>query len=160
MLFRSPEQPLPLPSETPHLLERLAKTHEGQNISTTIQYALQQRATEVVNRHAELQRGNNVNNMAAIIIENETGKVLAYVGNVTNLANLQQGDKVDVITAPRSTGSILKPFLYAAMLDEGTLLPNMLLPDVPTYINGFVPQNYNKDYDGAIEAHQIGRAHV
>ena len=149
-----PEQPLPLPSETPHLLERLAKTHEGQNVSTTIQYALQQRATEVVNRHAELQRGNNVNNMAAIIIENETGKVLAYVGNVTNLANLQQGDKVDVITAPRSTGSILKPFLYAAMLDEGTLLPNMLLPDVPTYINGFVPQNYNKDYDGAIEAHR------
>jgi len=148
-----PDKPLPLPADAPHLLERLAQTNRGEEIITTIRYHLQQRAVEVVNRHALHQSGNKVNNVAAVILENETGRVLAYVGNVTDRANNEQGEKVDVIAAPRSTGSIIKPFLYAAMLDEGTLLPSMLLSDVPTYINGFVPQNYSKTYDGAVEAH-------
>ena len=147
-----PDKPLPLPTDAPHLLERLAQTNSGENISTTIRYHLQQRAVEIVNRHALHQSGNNVNNVAAIIIENETGRVLAYVGNVTGRTNNEQGEKVDIITASRSTGSIIKPFLYAAMLDEGTLLPSMLLPDIPTYINGFVPQNYSKSFDGAVPA--------
>ena len=156
-----PDKPLPLPSDAPHLLERLAqtnfctniRTNNCTNIRTTVLYHLQQRAVEVVNRHAMQQSGNNVNNMAAIILENETDRMLAYVGNVTGRADNEQGEKVDIITAPRSTGSILKPFLFAAMLDEGTLLPSMLLPDIPVYINGFAPQNYSKSFDGAVEAH-------
>jgi penicillin-binding protein 1C len=149
-----PEKPLPLPSGAPHLLEQLTQTHEGRSNRTTLRYALQQRTNEVVARHVQRQRGNNVYNMAALILENETGSVLAYTGNAPAYPAAEQGEKVDIITAPRSTGSILKPFLYAAMLDEGVLLPAMLLPDVPTYINGFAPQNYLKSYDGAVEAHR------
>jgi penicillin-binding protein 1C len=150
-----PDKPLLLPSDAPHLLERLAKTGEGTNYHVAVQYALQQRANEVVARHARQQRGNNVNNMAAIVLENETGRVLAYVGNAPGAGESDsQGEKVDIIMSPRSTGSILKPFLYAAMLDDGALLPGMLLPDVPTYINGFVPQNYALSYDGAVAAHE------
>jgi penicillin-binding protein 1C len=145
-----PGAPLPLPVVAPHLLERLAKTQEGETIRTTLRYDLQQRATEVLNRHAHHQRGNKVNNMAAIILDNETRHVLAYVGNVNGDGH---GEQVDVITAPRSAGSIIKPLLYAAMLDEGLLLPDMLVPDVPTYINGFVPQNYDKTFNGAVAAH-------
>jgi penicillin-binding protein 1C len=171
-----PDAPLPLPADAPHLLERLAKTQEGKNIRTTLRYDLQQRAIETVNRHARHQRGNNVNNLAALIIDNETQCVLAYVGNVSpqtpeggiEAPNPQrgllgnsivppsgaEGAYVDVITAPRSSGSILKPLLYAAMIDEGLLLPDMLVPDVPVYINGFVPQNYDKSFNGAVEAHR------
>ncbi len=149
-----PDKPLSLPAEAPHLLERLAKTNAGENIRTTLSYHLQQRAVEVVNRRAPEQRSNLVNNMAALIIENETGHVLAYVGNVTGRGSNEQGEMVDMVTAPRSTGSILKPFLYAAMFDEGTLLPATLVPDVPTYINGFVPQNFANSYDGAVNAHE------
>ncbi|MCD8079685.1 MAG: penicillin-binding protein 1C, partial [Bacteroides sp.] len=54
--------------------------------------------------------------------------------------------------SPRSTGSILKPFLYGAMLQEGELLPHTLLPDIPMNINGFTPQNFNKQYEGAVPA--------
>lgn len=147
-----PDAPLPLPVDAPHLLEQLAKTQEGKNIRTTLRYDLQQRATGVINRHAYRQRGNNVNNLAALIIDNETRCMMAYVGNV-NVLGGGHGEQVDMITAPRSTGSILKPLLYAAMLDEGLLLPDMLVPDVPTYINGFVPQNYDKTFDGAVAAH-------
>jgi penicillin-binding protein 1C len=59
---------------------------------------------------------------------------------------------VDIITAPRSTGSLLKPFLYAAMLEAGELLPATLVPDVPTHIAGFTPENFDRGYEGAVPA--------
>jgi len=59
---------------------------------------------------------------------------------------------VDIITAPRSTGSILKPLLYAAMLEAGELLPGELVADIPTRIGGFAPQNYSRSYQGAVPA--------
>src|SRR5690606_37334158 len=59
---------------------------------------------------------------------------------------------VDIITATRSTGSILKPLLYASMLDESQLLPTSLVPDIPTQISGYSPQNFSNTYDGAVTA--------
>src|SRR5699024_9771672 len=76
-----------------------------------------------------------------------------YHGNPRNHQQ-RHGGKLDIITAPRSTGSILKPFLYAWMLDEGSLLPHMLVPDVPTQIAGYAPKNYSLSYDGAVPAHR------
>ena len=63
------------------------------------------------------------------------------------------GYQVDVITSPRSTGSVLKPFLYAAMLNDGLILPGTLIADTPLNINGFTPQNFNKTFYGAVPAH-------
>jgi penicillin-binding protein 1C len=74
------------------------------------------------------------------------------VGNVTDLDDSANGSSVDVVVAPRSSGSILKPFLYAAMLDEGTLLPRTLVPDYPLYTAGFAPSNFSKTFDGAVPA--------
>ena len=59
---------------------------------------------------------------------------------------------MDIIRRPRSTGSILKPLLYAAMLDDGSLTPRMLLPDVPTHYEGFSPENFDRQYRGAVPA--------
>ena len=59
---------------------------------------------------------------------------------------------VDIIRRPRSTGSILKPLLYAAMLEDGSLTPRMLLPDVPTHYEGFPPENFDRQYRGAVRA--------
>ena len=80
-----------------------------------------------------------------------TNKVIAYCGNV-HFDKKKSGNQVDVIRSPRSTGSILKPFLYYAMLQEGEILPNTLLPDVPVNINGFTPQNFNQQFEGAVPA--------
>ena len=59
---------------------------------------------------------------------------------------------MDIIRRPRSTGSILKPLLYAAMLEDGSLTPRMLLPDVPTHYEGFAPENFDRQYRGAVRA--------
>ncbi|MDR3235530.1 MAG: penicillin-binding protein 1C [Prevotellaceae bacterium] len=149
-----PEKPLPLPMSAPHALERLAKSHEGEHIVGTLHASLQQRAAQVVNDHAKQWQGNEVHNAAALIIDNRSSSVLAYVGNVANRHDKAHGEDVDIITSWRSTGSILKPFLYAALLDEGELLPGTLLPDIPVYISGFAPQNFNKTFDGATPAYE------
>ncbi len=49
---------------------------------------------------------------------------------------------------------MLKPFLYSAALTSGDLLPEMLLPDIPTYISGYSPKNYYLNYDGAVRANE------
>lgn len=149
-----PDAPLPLPDEAPHLLERLAAATPGRRLATSVRRGLQQQVQGTVDRYAAEYRSNHVRNLAALIADVETGEVLAYAGNARPGKNQSEaGSQVDIITAPRSTGSILKPFLYAAMLDDGQLLPSMLVSDVPLNINGFTPQNYNKTFHGAVPAH-------
>lgn len=148
-----PDKPLPLPNLAPHLLDRLASQQPGQRLQSSIDGGLQRIANEIVDRYAQTYKSNHIYNLAAIIAEVESGRVLAYVGNasIDNISG--RGEQVDIITSPRSTGSVLKPFLYAAMLNEGFLLPSTLLNDTPLNINGFTPQNFNRSYYGAVPAH-------
>jgi penicillin-binding protein 1C len=64
----------------------------------------------------------------------------------------RHGEHVDVVRSPRSTGSILKPLLYAAMLESGEVLPRPADPDVPTHIGAFHPENFDRTYAGAVPA--------
>jgi penicillin-binding protein 1C len=146
-----PDKPIPLPRIASHLLTRVSQ--EGlaqQKVRSTVELELQQRVEQILNDHHQRLKGNEVHNACALVLDVETGEVLAYAGNVNT--DHEHGRDVDVINAPRSTGSILKPFLYAAMLDDGRILSKTLLPDVPTVINGFAPKNFTKEYDGAVPA--------
>lgn len=149
-----PDEPKSPPRAARHLLIRIANDGLSQKrVITTIDKNLQHRVEQIVGEHHERLSGNQVFNAAAIVVEVKTGKILAYAGNIPKVKPEHQSE-VDVIASPRSTGSILKPFLYAAMLDEGKILPKTLLPDVPVMINGFAPQNFTKQYDGAVPADQ------
>jgi penicillin-binding protein 1C len=148
-----PDEPHPLPRLARHLLGRVSKAgHAEMKVRSTIQSALQLRVEQIVNEHHQRLKGNQIFNAAALVVEVNTGNVLAYVGNADIKEKGSFSESVDIVTAPRSTGSILKPFLYAAMLDAGKILPRTLLPDVPTMISGFSPKNFSKDYDGAVAA--------
>lgn len=145
-----PQKPFDVPQIAPHLLEKIAKTNRGEKIKTTINTHVQEQANEIVRQYYNLYKQNQVYNISMLVVEVKTRNVVAYVGNSPTDKNHQKD--VDVISAPRSTGSILKPFLYASMLDDGELLPNTLIPDIPTQISGYSPQNYNLTYDGAVPA--------
>lgn len=146
-----PESPRPVPMMAPHLLDRMKRDGMAQTqLISTLQYDAQQRVSEILQDHYERLSANQVFNAAAVVIEVKTGHVIAYVGNVRTAQ--EHDPAVDIVRAPRSTGSILKPFLYAAALDEGKLLPSSILPDVPTLIDGFAPQNFSRQYDGAVAA--------
>jgi penicillin-binding protein 1C len=78
--------------------------------------------------------------------------MLKQVGNIFHPGDPSLESNVDVIGAPRSPGSTLKPLLYAAMLHDGYILPNTLIADIPTQIAGYHPENFDLGYDGAIPA--------
>jgi len=127
-----PGKPLPLPQLAPHLLTTLmAQGNTGQRVRTTLDGELQRRAAENCDRYSARLVANEVHNAAALIIDVPTGEVRAYIGNL-GTASADHAPKVDIVRAQRSTGSLLKPFLYADMLQSGELLPDMLIADVPT----------------------------
>lgn len=153
-----PPRPHPIPDFAPHLGNRLKRSVKSSfdnryRFQTTLNKRLQVRSAEIIKRHHKLLASNGINNAAAIILEVKTGNVLSYVGNIHDLRDREHGNFVDIITAPRSTGSILKPLLYAAMLQEGEILPSSLIPDIPTRMGGFAPQNYSQKYQGAVPAY-------
>ncbi|TXE12859.1 penicillin-binding protein 1C [Seonamhaeicola algicola] len=145
-----PKKPYPLPQIAPHVLQKLTKTHQGQTLKTTINVSLQKQVNTIVKQHYNVLKQNEINNAAVLVLNVKTRQVLAYVGN-TPTTKTHQKD-VDIIDKPRSTGSILKPFLYAAMLDAGDMLPNTLVADVPSQFGSYNPENFNKTYAGAIPA--------
>ena len=146
-----PNHPHSLPDLAPHLVTRLYKQQPGQHVQTTIQRSLQMQTEEVLSRWNEEFSQNGIHNLAALVVDLASNQVLAYSGNVGFKSN-SAGSQVDIIQSLRSTGSILKPFLYCAMLQEGVMLPKELLPDVPINIGGFAPKNFSLQYDGAAQA--------
>ena len=148
-----PDSPAQLPNDAPHLLESLAAGNmKGQRIISSVQVPLQQRLQQIVNGYARQYSANHIYNIAAIVADVETGNILAYAGNETHRNGPIPSQNVDIINAERSTGSLLKPILYAAMLHEGMILPSTLIADIPLNIGGFSPRNYNRTFQGAAPA--------
>ena len=146
-----PDEPHPLPQTAPHLVSRFYKERNGQYTRSTIDRGIQTHIEDLAERWSNEFNRSDIRNLAILVIDIPANQVAAYCGNV-HFDRKQGGNQVDVIQAPRSTGSILKPFLYYAMLQEGSLLPDMLLPDIPININGYTPQNFSMQYEGAVPA--------
>jgi penicillin-binding protein 1C len=153
----SVEEPLPgmpnqLPRKTPHLTTLLYLNNKGKKIRTTIDPELQERVNEIINSRQKELENNYIYNSACIITDIMTGNVLAYTGNSSPEGTNDHGREVDIIQSERSTGSILKPFLYAGMLQSGDILPGSLVPDIPTRFSGFSPKNFDHSFSGAVHA--------
>ncbi|MFN8436160.1 MAG: penicillin-binding protein 1C [Cytophagales bacterium] len=150
-----PEKPQILPQLAPHLINKaIHDGHEGTVIQSSILYDYQQRLLQQVTSYSNRLQINGVNNAAAVIIDLQKSKILAYVGNTTDPKNLHQ-NYVDIVNAKRSYGSLLKPFLFAHMLNEGQITPQMLEADIPTNINGYAPENFDKSYEGSVPASTV-----
>ena len=148
ILEELPQKPYPLPQIAPHLLQKINKRSEGKFVKTTIDKKLQQQTNEIVFNHYNQLKENGIYNIAVLVLDVKNRRVLTYIGN--SPTDIKHQKDVDIIDKPRSTGSILKPFLYAAMLDSGELLANTLVADVPTNFGSYQPENFDKKYSGAI----------
>lgn len=146
-----PDEPHALPQIAPYLVSRFYQERNGEYSRSTINKGIQIQVEDLAERWSNEFGRSDIRNLAILVIDIPSNQVVAYCGNV-HFDRKQGGNQVDVIQAPRSTGSILKPFLYYAMLQEGSLLPDMLLPDVPVNINGFTPQNFSMQFEGAVPA--------
>lgn len=149
-----PTGTLPLPMLAPHLLDRVQKEGlKGQMVLSTLDVRLQQEALAVVASMGQQLASGTAHNAGALIADVATGDVLAYVGNVPGLG-YQYNGYVDMVTASRSSASVIKPFLYAGMLEDGLLLPKELVFDTPLTIGTFSPQNASHSFSGVVEANR------
>jgi penicillin-binding protein 1C len=148
-----PEHPNPYPMHAYHLVNRAAKEIPNKNsqIETSIDINLQIQINEIANNYNQRYKTNQINNIACLVLDVESGNALAYVANA-DINSATPEKAIDMIKAKRSTGSILKPFLYAASLSAGEILPKTLLKDTPLRIGSFSPENYDKTFDGAVSA--------
>lgn len=145
-----PQPAAPLPQVAMQLLTHAIKEgRAGQMVRTTIDMHTQREAERIVQHHALELRNRHIYNTGAIIASVRSGEILAYVGNTPGLSSEHNG-YVDVATGLRSTGSILKPFLYAAALEDGIILPSQLVKDIPTKYRGYSPANASKRFSGAV----------
>ena len=152
-----PGKPMPLPQNAPHLLNRFKAERVNLNIpntriTSTLDENIQLKVNAILKRYNNRYRANDINNISALVLDARTGQVVSYVGNIYQPENTELQSHVDMIKAPRSPGSTLKPLLYASMLNDGFILPHTIIPDIPTQIAGYSPQNYDLGYDGAIAA--------
>jgi penicillin-binding protein 1C len=145
-----PGKAMDLPNHTPHLTEWIRQSPHNNQTQTTINYNIQKEVNAQVMNHLKTWQSNQVYNAAVIVIDVSTGDVLAYTANST--VSDTPFYYVDMLRSERSTGSLLKPILYAGMLEDGELLPQQLVKDTPIHFDNYAPQNFTKDFQGAVEA--------
>ena len=143
-----PGEPLPLPSWAGHYVENAPA---GKRTRTSLRFSLQKAVQAAADRMSDNLAAEGIADLAVVVMDNAEGQVVAYVGNAS-AGRKRPGAQVDIARSPRSTGSILKPFLYEAALAEGNILPHTLLPDIPVNLGGFAPQNFDRQFYGAVPA--------
>ncbi len=154
-----PLRPKPLPRMAPHLLDTLLQDHQRSRdpnkvprFETSINHGMQRSAMQIAKHHAQTLLQSDVNNLAMLVIDNRSFEVLAYVGNAPSVKADKNGLAIDLVQRPRSTGSTLKPFLFANMIQQGEILPETLVDDTPIRYSGYRPKNFFRDFRGAVRA--------
>ncbi|EAK9946706.1 penicillin-binding protein 1C [Campylobacter lari] len=133
----------------PHLARRFLADKE--KIISSIDKKIQIKFEEKAKEYSYKLQQKGIKNLAILLADTKTNKVLAYVGS-NDFYDFASFGQVDGVIAKRSVGSTLKPLLFAFAIDEGLIVPESLMLDVPTYFSNFAPQNANKKYHGFVSA--------
>ena len=138
-------RPIAPPRLAPHYARRVASGN------TTLDLAQQQTIERSIADFLTREHSRGLHNAAAILIHAPTREVRAYVGSAGFL-NSSIAGQVDGVTAKRSPGSALKPFIYALAFEEGIIQPHTLLDDAPRRFSAYNPENSDRGFLGPIPA--------
>ncbi|MBF0162440.1 MAG: penicillin-binding protein 1C [Magnetococcales bacterium] len=138
-------------SWAPHVAQRLLAESPGADghtvLRSTLDGPLQRFTLDVLNRQLQQLQHQHVQDGAALVVDNASGQVLAYVGHAGPAVRA-----VDGVQAPRQAGSTLKPFLYQLALEQRWLTAASLLEDSPVEVGtergSYQPQNYDRRFRG------------
>lgn len=147
-----PQGPQALPQLADHYLNFYQKENSTEHlIQSSIDVNLQKKVRQVLRSNYALLKNDGIHNASVLVLDVKRNEVLSYAGNISGL-KAEHAGYVDLVQAQRSTGSLLKPFLYASLLNEGQILPKTLIQDIPSFYDGFAPKNFNRTYDGMVHA--------
>lgn len=137
-----------LPRMAPHLSQKL-RYSDRHEIQSSIDLNTQLKTEKLVADFIRSQRLRGIRNAAAVVVDNSSMEVVAYVGSA-DFADTIDAGQVNGAKAIRQPGSTLKPLIYALGFDEGIYTPKTIVTDVPVYIQGYSPENYDKQYTGYV----------
>ena len=120
-------------------------------IQTYIRADLQAKTEEIARTYMRSIQHFGIYNAAILVIDNQTRNVLAYLGS-TNFEDSKHAGQVDGVRAYRSPGSALKPLVYGLAFERGLITPKTMLIDVPKDFDGYMPENYNRKFNGYVPA--------
>ena len=151
-IFLGPNSPRPREDLAPHIARRLLKENPpGSSIISTLESQIQRFVLDRLVHHLLPLRIQNVKDGAVLVVENQTGNVLAYVSHSGDPLSARF---VDGVQAMRQAGSTLKPFLYGLAFDQRILTPASLLDDSPLDIavssGVYQPGNYDSQFKGFV----------
>ncbi|MDX1391921.1 MAG: penicillin-binding protein 1C, partial [Rheinheimera sp.] len=141
-----------LPFAAPHFINQLQSQalQQGRfytSLQADTQQAMQRQLRSYLRRHSD----QGFTNASALLIKRSTLQVLAWLGSA-DFDNATIAGQVDGVTAPRSPGSALKPFVYALALQQGLIHPQTLLNDLPRRFGSFNPENFDRQFAGPLSA--------
>ncbi|MCB1045348.1 MAG: transglycosylase domain-containing protein [Acidobacteria bacterium] len=145
------------PFHSVHAILRIQEEARGlaydRPVRTSLDLDVQDQVDQLAYQHVSSYRGLGAGNVAAIVLDVTNGEVLAYVGSAfyDDVAN---GGRLNYARIPRSTGSVLKPFLFAYAMETGCLKPQEILADLPIHLvhpsGQYTVSNYDDDYLGPL----------
>ena len=139
------------------LREVLPPGERGHGVTkTTLDLGLQEDTEGLVRTHLAALASLGAKNAAVIVVDNEGGEVLAWVGSGSYWDDSIAG-QVDMVRARRQPGSTLKPFVYALAFADGHSAAEAV-PDVPTRFaeqgGTYAPGNFDGTFEGPISARE------
>lgn len=139
-----------IPKLASHLAYRLKNSYPGKDIiKTCLNPSTQYKCENIVGQYSKRIYFKNIKNAIALVVDNKSRNILAYVGSA-DFNNNEDGGQVDGIRAVRSPGSTLKPLLYGLAMDAGLVTPKTIITDVPVSFEGYEPENYDDKFYGEI----------
>jgi penicillin-binding protein 1C len=148
------QQPL---KRAPHFCLRIQEQFKQHDeVRTSLYLNMQETVEALLTNHLRSWKQKGVMNGAALVIDNGSREILAYLGS-ENFEDASAHGQVDAVKALRSPGSTMKPLLYAMLMDKGTLTPKSRLLDTPYDAEGFFAENYDGNYSGLVSADEALR---
>ncbi len=143
-----PSLSISAPFHAPLLARRLHQAHpRSPDIQTTLDFELQYRVAQLARQYA--RRLPEKSSVGILVVSHQTGACRAYAGSAAFLDARRFGH-VDMVTAVRSPGSTLKPFLYALAMDAGLIHSASLLSDAPRIHTDYRPGNFSGGFHGPV----------
>jgi penicillin-binding protein 1C len=136
-----------MPMLAPHLAARLRGEGLDGVVRTTLDAGQQQGVVTLAAREAAFMDPNA--SLAALVVDDHSRKILAYVGGDDFFG---VHGMVDMVRARRSPGSTLKPFIYGMAMDDSLIVPDTLIEDAPMDLGGYAPRDFDGGFAGMVTA--------
>ncbi len=139
------------PHRAPHFTRQALRSTPGEVVSTTLDSGHQTILEKGIAYFLNEARLEGVQNASALLVHAPTREVRAWVGSA-GFGNAAIQGQVDGVTARRSPGSLLKPFIYGLAIRQGLIHPHSLLTDAPAGFAGYQPENSDRGFAGPLSA--------